>query len=311
MKPRFKPRSRIALSALAIVLAALPPGSWAQEDKATDNKQVDKKPKPAAIASEVTLGAYYLTEDAYRYGKYSGLTDKGFEPLLDFTWQKRPEWDSGDTVRWRLQGWRLGLDSRRVAFDYNDQGKQKFRFDYRSMPNNRFSDGMTPYREQQPGLWNLADGWAVAPGSSNTLGFTNLQESLVNLKVDTKRQRVDLAYERKLGDSWMLDIDWKHETKDGVRTLGSIFGHAASNPRSVILPAPVDWTTDIASPTATRNSGPAFTRRFSPMTRAASGSRMPMATAMAGPPGSNSPTPTAARPSNRTTATCSSRLTAA
>lgn len=245
MKSRFEPRSKLVLAALALALAAPPLSGWAQDDKAAENQQADKKPKPAAIASEVTLGAYYLAEDAYRYGKYSGLTDKGFEPLLDFTWQKRPEWDSGDTVRWRLQGWRLGLDSRRIAYDYNDQGKQKFSFDYRSMPNNRFDDGMTPYREQQPGLWNLAEGWAVAPGSSNTLGFVRLQESLVNLKVDTKRQRIDLAYDRKFGAAWTLDVDWKHETKDGVRTLGSIFGSAASNPRSVILPAPVDWTTDI------------------------------------------------------------------
>jgi MtrB/PioB family decaheme-associated outer membrane protein len=249
MRLRFKFRSRAILGALALVLFALPPVSWAQDADATDKKADKKKDAaketPAAIASEVTLGAYYLSKDAYRFGKYSGLTDKGFEPLLDFTWQKRPEWDSGDTVRWRLQGWRLGLDSRRIAYEYNDQGKQKFRFDYRSIPNNRFSDGMTPYRAQQPGLWNLADGWVVAPGSSNTLGFTNLQASLVNLKVDTKRQRVDLSYERKLGASWILDVDWKHETKEGVRTLGSIFGHAASNPRSVILPAPVDWTTDI------------------------------------------------------------------
>jgi len=245
MKSRFEPRSRLVLAAVALALATLPLGGWAQDDKADEKKEAEKKPKPAAIASEVTLGAHYLSDDAYRYGKYSGATDKGFEPLLDFKWQKIPEWDSGDTVRWRVQGWRLGLDSRRLAYDYNDQGKQKFSFDYRSIPNNRFSDGMTPYREQQPGLWNLAEGWEVAPGSSNTLGFVRLQESLVNLKVDTKRQRVDLAYDRKLGSAWTLDVDWKHETKDGVRTLGSIFGSAASNPRSVILPAPVDWTTDI------------------------------------------------------------------
>jgi hypothetical protein len=157
------------------------------------------------------------SEDSFRYGKYSGLTDEGFAPLVDFIWQKRPEWDSGDTVRWRLQGWRLGLDSRRLAFDYNDQGTQKFRFDFRSIPNNRFSDGMTPYRPQQPGLWNLAPEWEVAPGSSNTLGFTNLQETLVRLNVDTKRQWFDLGYDRRLGSNWKLDVDWKHETKEGNR----------------------------------------------------------------------------------------------
>jgi MtrB/PioB family decaheme-associated outer membrane protein len=220
MRRTLKPSSRLSLGVLAFALVTLNAPARAQDSESDDKKQDKKKETPAAIASEVRLGGYYVGEDSYRYGKYSGLTDKGFEPLVDFIWQKRPEWDSGDTVRWRLQGWRLGLDSRRLAFDYNDQG-------------------------QQPGAWNLAPDWAVAPGSSNTLGFTNLQETLVNLKVDTKRQWFDLGIERKLGSSWMLDVDWKHETKEGVRTLGSIFGHAASNPRSVILPAPVDWTTDI------------------------------------------------------------------
>ena len=245
MKARLKPRFRLPLGVLAVTLLAAPAGAWSQEDASADKKQDKKKEKPEAIANEVAIGAYYLGDDSYRFGKYSGLTDKGFEPLFDFLLQKRPEWDSGDTVRWRLQGWRLGLDSRRLEFAYNDQGTQKFRFDYRQMPNNRFSDGMTPYRSDSASIWKLAPGWEVAPGSSNTLGFVNLQESLVNLKVDTNRKRMDLAYDRKLGSSWVLDIDLKHEKKEGARTLGSIFGHAASNPRSVILPAPVDWTTDI------------------------------------------------------------------
>jgi MtrB/PioB family decaheme-associated outer membrane protein len=158
--------------------------------------------------------------------------------------EKRPDWKA-TTVRWRLQGWRLGLDSRRLAYDYNDQGKQKFGFDYREIPNNRFSDGQTPYRATDAGLWELAPGWYVAPGTSNTLGFLNLQESLVNLTVDTERRRMDLAFERKLGEGWLLDVDFRHETKEGTRTLGAIFGNAASNPRGVILGAPVDWTTDI------------------------------------------------------------------
>jgi MtrB/PioB family decaheme-associated outer membrane protein len=245
MRPGLKYSFRLSLGVMAFALLTGPAGSWAQDDESADKKQDQKKEKPAAIANEVTLGAYYLEDDSYRFGKYSGLTDSGFTPLFDFLLQKRPEWDSGDTVRWRLQGWRLGLDSRRLEFAYNDQGKQKFRFDFREMPNNRFSDGMTPYRSDAPGVWKLAPDWQVAPGSSNTLGFTNLQESLVNLKVDTHRKRIDLAYDRKLGSSWMLDVDWKHEKKEGVRTLGSIFGQAASNPRSVILPAPVDWTTDV------------------------------------------------------------------
>ncbi len=234
----------VAVSSLFLVSAS----SWAQDDKDEANDSASKKsssPLPV-IYNEATVGAYYLDQDSYRYGKFSGLKDKGWYALVDFRLEKRPVWDSGDTVRWRLQGWRLGLESRRLLFDYNDQGTQKVRFDYRQIPNNRFSDGMTPYREENDGLWSLAPGWEVAPGSSNTRGFTNLEASLVNLKVDTRRRRMDLDYERKLSAHWSLDVDLRNEHKTGTRTLGSIFGYTGGNPRSVILPAPVDWNTNTA-----------------------------------------------------------------
>lgn len=242
----MKSTKNTILVVAAVGLCALPAGAWAQDAEPQDTDQAADKQEAALspVANEVSLGLYYSDEDAYRYGKYSGLTDDGLYPLVDFRLEKRPDWESDDTVRWRLQGWRLGLDSRRLAFTYNDQGKQKFGFDFREIPNNRFSDGQTPYREVNPGLWELAPDWHVAPGTSNTLGFLNLRESLVDLKVDTKRRRMDLDYQHKLGSAWMLDVDFRHETKEGTRTLGAIFGHTAGNPRGALLAAPVDWTTD-------------------------------------------------------------------
>ena len=234
------------LSIAALSLFVISTTGWAQNDADSDDKSDKKeKAKESAIYNEASFGVYYLDRDSYRYGKYSGLTDKGWYALLDFRIEKRPVWDSGDTVRWRLQGWRIGLDSRRLEFDYNQQGKQKLNFDYREIPNTRFTDGLTPYRAQSAGTWRLAPEWEVRPGSSNTRGFSTLEESLVNLTVDTKRRRMDLDYDRKLGQKWVLDIDLRHETKEGNRTLASIFGFSGGNPRAVILPAPVDWTTDI------------------------------------------------------------------
>ncbi len=240
-------KSKTILSVVVSSLFTLSGNSWAQDNTdAKDAAATKKDDQLPLIHNEATIGAYYLDQDSYRYGKYSGLKDKGLYALADFRLEKRPVWNSGDTVRWRLQGWRLGLESRRLVFDYNEQGTQKVRFDYRQIPNNRFSDGMTPYREENKGLWNLAPGWEVRPGSSNTLGFLNLNESLVNLKVSTDRRRMDLDYDRKLSAHWVLDIDLKNEVKTGTRTLGSIFGYTGGNPRGVILPAPVDWTTNTA-----------------------------------------------------------------
>jgi MtrB/PioB family decaheme-associated outer membrane protein len=243
----MKSTKNTLLGLMALGLFTLPAAAWAQDEEAGDKDQDSNKKEAelSPVANEASLGVYFLGDDSFRYGKYSGLTDEGFYPLVDFRLEKRPDWESDDTVRWRLQGWRLGLDSRRLQFDYNDQGTRKFGFDYREIPNNRFSDGQTPYRATDPGLWELSPDWYVAPGTSNTLGFLNLQESLVDLRVDTKRRRMDLAFEQKLGAAWLLDVDFRHETKEGTRTLGGIFGHSAANPRSVILGAPVDWTTDI------------------------------------------------------------------
>ncbi len=205
-------------------------------------EETDEQP---VVRNEVSAGLYYLDDDSYRYGKYTGLTDDGASVLLDFRIEKRPQYDSEDVVRWRIQGWRLGLDSRRLEFNYKDQGTQSFTADYREIPNYRFSDGLTPYQGVGGTDLALAPTWKVAPGSSNTTGFLALDESLSNLSIDSKRRRMDLSYVRELGKSWDMTVDYRHETKKGERTIGSIFGYTGGNPRSVILPAPVDYTTDI------------------------------------------------------------------
>lgn len=230
---------------ITLVSLALPLLAWSQDEdpfalegveEATDEQPV--------VEDEITVGLYYLDDDSYRYGKYTGITDEGVEPLIDFRIDRRPQWDGDDTVRWSLQGWRLGLDSRRIEFNFKEQGKQSFNADYREIPNNRISDGMTPYRGVGSSTLTLAQGWQIEPGSSNTRGFITLNESMADLKVDTLRRRMDLNYERELGKGWNLNIDYRHETKKGERTMGSIFGNSGGNPRSVILPAPVDYATD-------------------------------------------------------------------
>ena len=244
----MKNRNSTILNVMVVSLLALAMNSWAQEENTVDPKDSDKQDQDSSeeaseISKEVSVGMYYLDQDSYRFGKYSGLTDKGAYALVDFKIEKRPDPDSSDVTRWRVQGWRLGLDSRRLEFDYKQQGVQSFNAHYREIPNYRFSDGQTPFLKQSAGEWNLPSNWDVAPGSSNTRGFNNLQESLVNLKVDTKRRRMDLSYARKLGGGWGFDIDYRYETKTGERTLGSIFGYSGGNPRGMILAAPVDYST--------------------------------------------------------------------
>jgi hypothetical protein len=131
----MKTRPNTIRNALVLTLLTVPLMAGAQDP---DGDAADD------LEMEFTAGLYYLDEDSYRFGKYTGLTDDGAEALLNFRIEKRPAWDSGDPVRWRLQGWRLGLDSRRLEFDYKELGTQSFNAHYREIPNNRFSEGATP-----------------------------------------------------------------------------------------------------------------------------------------------------------------------
>jgi hypothetical protein len=227
---RTQAKNNMKLVTLAVL--TMPMLAWGQDSDTPGTAD------QSAISSEITLGLYYLDDPSYRFGKYSGLDEDGVEALADFRIEKRPQWDSGDTVRWSLQGWRLGLDSRRVEFKFHDQRTQSFTADYREIPNNRFSDGKTPYIGAGSDTLTLPDTWVVTPGSDTTSGFASLQESLVNLEVDTLRRRLDLSYDRKFGPAWNLAVDYRHETKKGVRTVGGMFGNWPDNGRSVILPAP-------------------------------------------------------------------------
>jgi len=236
---------KVNLKLLALAVSMLPLYAWGQDKDSSEAKSnKTEAAEKAPVITEFTLGMYALDDDSYPYGKYSGLDEDDISALVDFRIEKRPQWDSGDTVWWSLQGWRLGLDSRRVEFKFNDQGKQSFKVDYREIPNNRIGDALTPYAGAGSGELTLPAGWQVAPGSDDTGGFTALRENLVKLEIDTKRRRLDMSYDRKLGRAWSVDVDYRHETKKGTRTIGGMFGNWPDNPRAAILPAPVDYITD-------------------------------------------------------------------
>jgi MtrB/PioB family decaheme-associated outer membrane protein len=236
------------LNVSVLVFLALPLATLAQDTKDEDSKAADKTEakveKKSTVDNEIDVGIYYLDDDSYRYGKYTGITDSGAYALFDFRLEKRPKWDSGDLTRWRFEGWRVGLDSRRLEFDFREQGKQRFTVDYRQTPNNNWRNGESIYLGMGGNDLTLPDGWDVVPGSNNTRGFYKLDEYLSPVKMKTERKSMRLEYALKLGSNWNMTIDYKHEVKDGTRATWAVIGYDGVNARSVGIAAPVDWNTD-------------------------------------------------------------------
>jgi MtrB/PioB family decaheme-associated outer membrane protein len=242
----MKIRNKTILSVTLLAFLVHPLFSWAQEKADSAEKDADQKEekKESVVDNELELGLYYLSDDSFRYGKYSGLTDEGVYALVDFKLEKRPAWNSGDLTRWRFQGWRAGLNSRRFEFDFSQQGKQRFRLDYRQIPNNRFSNGLTPYMGLGGNELRMPVGWEIAEGSNNTRGFINLDDYLRPYEIKTNRKSITLDYDLKISESWDMAIGFRHENRDGVRNTFGIIGYNMTSTRSAELIAPVNWQTD-------------------------------------------------------------------
>ena len=196
------------------------------------------------VEGEFDIGAWYVSEDSYRFGKYTGLTDDGWEGVLNFRISDDPAWDSDDTTYWRFQGWRIGLDSMRLKFDWADQGTRNFSAEYREIPNYRFSDGMSPFNGIGTDALTLPSNW-VGPENGTTGSFATLQENLKPVRSSWERERLDLSFEQAIDRNWSFNIDLRHEEKDGVGTFGGVIGNSGGNPRAVVLPRPIDFETDI------------------------------------------------------------------
>ncbi len=165
--------------------------------------------------SSVRFGLGYLSDDAARFGQYSGLKDMGLYAIGEVRMVRRDD-DSGTWLR--LDGRNLGLQSRGLRFEHEQQGNWRYIIDYRKLP--RYS----PYTVNT-GLAGIGSDTQVI---NNIAALTGRDRSL-----KTVRERVGLAGEKILGSGFDVKVNFKHETKKGDR----LFGRGTSQ----FLAEPIDY----------------------------------------------------------------------
>ena len=176
--------------------------------------------------SQVELGVGYVTDDAYRFGRYTGLEDEGAYLLGDISAHRYGE----EGGFWQARGTNLGLDSRYLRLDFGYQGRHEYFLEYDELPNYYSDTVSTPYRN---------------PGDSSlTLG----NGALTSFELETKRKRLGLGGRLFTRNNWVFDVAYNHETKEGTGKSGSAMAYSSTqvvrNAYSALLPEPVDYQTD-------------------------------------------------------------------
>ena len=228
----------IYLTASGLVSAAAfaEDNSLAEEEEPLVPEEFISKP----ILNEIELGIGYVSDDAYRFGRYNGLQTQGAFVVGDI---KTREFDE-DGRFWSVRGTHLGLESRYLRLEGGVQGSHKFFLEYDELPNYKNNTVQTPFTGIGSNNLTLPSGFDI----------NNMELNRFELETSRKRAKVGALFVPK--EHWQFDIDFSHENKQGVDATGAATHtdtDAAKgnigNTTTSILPEPIDQDTDIVNAT--------------------------------------------------------------
>jgi MtrB/PioB family decaheme-associated outer membrane protein len=199
----------LRLTALAAALASAftaAGAAWADERDDLKNP-----------ASEVSIGAGWLSEDNTRFGQYSGMVKDRPYLLLDADVRRRDD----ATGTWlNITGRNLGLDSRGLRLEHSRQGDWGYFIDF----------SQTPRYSQYTPVTRLT-------GYDSTTQTVNGAPAAAPLEMKTERKTLNAGIDKYLGSRWDVRFSTRYEEKTGRR----LFGRTGSD----FLVDPIDYRTTL------------------------------------------------------------------
>lgn len=207
--------------------------------------------KPVVITtSSVEAGFGHVSTKSFKFREFTGKGEDEFFGIGNVFIDQRAPYDIDSTQHWAIIGTDLGLSSRSVHGEYGQQGSFKLFGDFDQIPHFRFDDARTPYFGAGSTNLTLPSGWVPA---TDAPAFTTLDQNLKNVEIKTERKRYGGGFSWNISDDIELSGSYRREDKEGIETIAGIFGTNGGNPRAVILPKPIDYTTQESDFTLTYN----------------------------------------------------------
>jgi MtrB/PioB family decaheme-associated outer membrane protein len=181
---------------------------------------------------DTTFGPGYVTDDAYKFGDYTGLGEKGGYLFGDVF----ARWRGKNGGYSRLEGYRLGQDSRALFFEGGKQSRYELRAFYQEIPRRIYDTTQTPFLGVGTDDLTLPPGW-VRGGT--TQGMTALDASLQPVKIEEDWKVAGAGFTIRPATRWAFDVDYRRQEREGQGSQGGSFFFNASQ-----LIRPIDYSTD-------------------------------------------------------------------
>ncbi len=191
---------------------------------------------------EAGIGYNGVSDDAYKFGQYSGLYRPG--PFAQINGRFAGRDDGGR--HYELWGINLGLPSRQLGASYGVQGLWglKAEFDQLAVAETDSAsfmfNGLGSNRLSLPsGFPGIVAGNSQPPANASVIDA--FAQSGYGLRVN--RDFFTLSGGGALGGGWQLSGKYNYQARDGSRLGNGVMGSGFGNARAAALPTPIDDTT--------------------------------------------------------------------
>jgi MtrB/PioB family decaheme-associated outer membrane protein len=185
-----------------------------------------------------------LSRDTFKFGEYTGIDDDGGFAVADADLRY-----FRDSYYLDFTADNLGLENRKINLEAGIMDNISFFAEYDQTPHLLFSRNKTPFEGVGSQILTLPSNFS----QQSTFSTSPLTGGNgVDLEIDD-RETATFGLSKKIGLN-QFDLVYKRINKEGLNSLGGIFGTSGANPRSIILPAAIDNVTNEITASLAHNS---------------------------------------------------------
>ena len=186
--------------------------------------------------NNVEAGIGYSDEDSWKFGEFSGIRKKDPFFIGHANLRMRP---GNDGTFLNAYAWNVGLPSRELGGEYGRQGVWSISGSWQEINRYQFDDTKFIHEGLGSTRLTLPAGFPGLAGQPPTQ-VAAIEPFLRTYEIKQERDIIRLGGKVALGRGFDVEVKFRQDERDGSKLVGAVMGNSGGNPRSVIIPYPLN-----------------------------------------------------------------------
>ena len=231
--------ARFVIAPLFLVSAAS-----AHDDSFDLGAMPPPKAPPPLFVNSVELGAGYLSTDAFHFGRYGGVTDKGPFMLLKGSLNGGDAWNSDGKRFWDASVNMYGFGALALQARGGQQGSWRASLFYDSFTRAISDTARSPFWGIGSDRLSLPANWVTGASS---LQFAQLSATAKAVPLAVTWQSVGGDFVLTPREGYEVRLQVGYRNREGLRPQSLTFGQEGNFPVGGFFPQPIDYDTHTAA----------------------------------------------------------------